>query len=64
MPQLNYNVRICISQVACDGNRVQGKDATCYHCKRRIAARARPTPPLKGERTELTKGEKYERGLI
>lgn len=63
MSQLNYNVRICVSQVACDGNRVQGKDATCYHCRAKMQARTKPPKPLKGERTELTKGEMLQRGL-
>lgn len=64
MASFNYKQRICISQVACDGNRVQGKSDICYHCKNRMLSRTRPVPPLKGERTALTKDEMLQRGLL
>ena len=63
MAGIRYKSRLCTLQVACDGNILNGKDDVCYRCKERLAVRSRKPVPLKGERTELTRGEKQHRGL-
>lgn len=44
--------KVCASQVACDGtwvSHVSGFDA-CSACRQKLAARAKPPKPLRGQR--------------
>jgi hypothetical protein len=62
MPTLSYlgsHIRVCPSQVACDGSTLIGDREVCGPCAKRLESRKKNvTKPLRGERCVAYMAEK------